>query len=117
MLAENQAQLDTLSISETQIDGFDEVRIGTSFEAIVGAAAAALPLELTISPSSTTPGTFDFVWTAQEGRTYDLVSSTDLSTAPATWPAWEGRSGLTEASLTDVPGGPEAHRFFAIIER
>ncbi|MGD1978869.1 MAG: hypothetical protein PVJ98_05720 [Akkermansiaceae bacterium] len=117
MLAANQALLDTLSISETQIDGFDEIRIGTTFESVVGTVAAAGPLELSIAQSSTTPGALDFAWTGQDGRTYDLVSSTDLSTAPATWAVYDGRSGLTGSSLVDVPAGTETKRFFAIIER
>ena len=35
MSAANQALLDTLTIGETQIDGFDEVRVGTSFQSVV----------------------------------------------------------------------------------
>lgn len=37
MLAVNQALLDTLTISETQVDGFDEIRLGTTFESVVPA--------------------------------------------------------------------------------
>ena len=35
MLAVNQALLNVLTISETQVDGFDEIRLGTTFDSVV----------------------------------------------------------------------------------
>lgn len=91
MLLVNQQSLDVLSIGETQVDGFDEVRLGNTFAEVFIGTSGPGALELTISPSVTTPGNYDFSWTGQEGKLYDLVSSTDLSTLPETWDVWDGR--------------------------
>ena len=81
----------------------------------------AAPFTVTIAPNTTTPGNYDFIWTSQAGKVYDLVSSTDLSTAIATWPVWDGRSALPATppnnTLSDVTGGGNTHRFFAVIEK
>lgn len=75
-------------------------------------------LELGITPSTETPGSLDFEWDGQIGYTYDLVSSTDLSTSPDTWEVWDERSGIAGENapilLTEVPGGG-TKRFFALI--
>jgi len=117
MLLVNQQTLDVLSIGETQIDGFDEIRLGNTFAEVVGGASAPASLELGISPSDSTPGSFDFSWTGREGKLYDLVSSTDLSTPPETWAVWDGQSEVASTTLTDVPAGSDPKRFFAIIEK
>jgi hypothetical protein len=79
------------------------------------------PFTVTIAPNTTTPGNYDFTWTSQPGKEYDLVSSTDLATAIATWPVWDGRSALPATppsnTLTDVPGGGDTRRFFAVVEK
>jgi hypothetical protein len=79
-------------------------------------------LSLSITPNETTPGYYDFTWGSKEGKVYDLVSSTDLSTPPASWDVWNGRmdvepdpGGVT--SLADIPGGGDALRFFAVVEK
>ncbi|MCH7226822.1 hypothetical protein [Haloferula sp. A504] len=84
-------------------------------------APAAEPLQLTIVASADTPGHYDFSWNSQAGRVYDLVSATDLSTPPETWPVW-GNQGDIEAtpdtnSLTGIPGGGDSRRFFAVVEK
>lgn len=76
---------------------------------------------LTILPSTTGPGNFDFQWGSRANKVYDLVSSTDLSTDPGSWQVWQGQSGIVPTpplnTISNVPGGPEARRFFAVIER
>ena len=90
-----------------------------------GSVAAALtepdPLVLKISRSG---GSLDFEWNSMNGMQYDLVSSIDLSTSPATWPPYNDgvntyedipASGTGTNTLSGViPLG--AVRFFALIE-
>ncbi|MDP0490234.1 MAG: hypothetical protein Q7Q71_04200 [Verrucomicrobiota bacterium JB023] len=121
MLQADQAMLDTLNIGETQVDGFDEIRIGTTFADVIGGTLFAAPtLTLSISPSETTEGSYDFTWESKPNYLYDLVSSTDLSTSPDAWDAWDGRTGIVateaETTLTDIPGGEDSSRFFAVLE-
>jgi len=82
----------------------------------VVAASTGEPFVVTISPNG---ANYDFTWTSQAGKTYDLVSSTDLSTSPTTWAVWDGRTGITGTAasntITSVPGGGP-RRFFAVIE-
>ena len=76
---------------------------------------------LSIAPNTANLWNYDFTWNSRSGMVYDLVSSTDLSTHPADWPTWDGRSGIPPSgtginSLTNIPGdGPR--RFFAIQEQ
>ena len=90
-------------------------------------AVTALPvtapagLQLVIRESETTPGSFDFEWVGQAGKLYDLVSSTDLTTDPLTWPAWNEHSSLEVSGdsliiSTSAPGDG-LQRFFAVIEK
>ena len=77
-------------------------------------------IQLTVTPSSSNLGSFDFDWNSRDGKVYDLVSNTDLSTSPDTWPVWEGRANIvstgTNILLDGIPGGG-AKRFFAVIEK
>jgi len=72
---------------------------------------------LTITPNG---ADYDFTWNSKAGKTYDLVSSTDLSTSPTTWVLWDGRTGITGTppgnTITNIPGGGP-RRFFAVIEK
>ncbi|MCF7733716.1 MAG: hypothetical protein K9N23_18655, partial [Akkermansiaceae bacterium] len=77
-------------------------------------------IQLTITPNASTPGNFDFEWDSQEGKLYDLVSATDLTAAPDTWPVYLGNENIPGTAptntLTGVPGsGPT--RFFAVVEK
>lgn len=79
-----------------------------------------LPLSLKIEPSATGAGLYSFTWNSQNGLLYDLVSSTDLSTAPSTWAVWEGQADLDgtgeEITVSDLSiDGPK--RFFAVVEK
>ena len=103
---------------------FDEIRIGGSF------ADVTVPLVPTYFPLAITRNgaNYDFSWPSQSGKVYDLLSSTDLSTAPATWAVYDpdGPGGndpygdiLATAPtnvLSAVPGsGPV--RFFVVAEK
>jgi mannan endo-1,4-beta-mannosidase len=77
--------------------------------------------ELTITPTASNPGNYDFEWESQDGKLYDLVSDTGLATAPGTWSVWNSQadiaSGGTTTSLTNIPGGADPTRFFAVLEK
>ena len=93
---------------------FDNV----SLEVEVSDAALA---PLTIVPNAENPGNFDFNWGGKEGSLYSLVSSTDLLSSPETWAIWEGQSGIagttSEMTLSNISGGNDTKRFFALIEK
>jgi hypothetical protein len=82
---------------------------------------SAPPIRFVISPTVGIPGNYDFDWDSKEGKLYDLVSSTDLSSAPNTWPVWDGRADLIATppsnTLTNIPGGGDPRRFFVLIEK
>ena len=103
---------------------FDEIRVGGSY------ADVTVPLVTTFFPLAITRtgANYDFSWPSQSGKVYDLLSSTDLSTAPATWAVYDpdGAGGndpygdiLATAPtnlLTAVPGSGPA-RFFVVREK
>ncbi|MEJ6578551.1 MAG: hypothetical protein QNL33_01160 [Akkermansiaceae bacterium] len=74
-----------------------------------------------IAANGENPGNYDFKWGSKLGSLYDLVSSTDLSTAPDTWPVWEDQLDIpgtsVEVTLSNIPGGDDSKRFFALIEK
>jgi mannan endo-1,4-beta-mannosidase len=77
--------------------------------------------KLTITPTASNPGNYDFEWESQDGKLYDLVSDTGLATATGTWSVWNSQaditSGGTTTSLTNIPGGADPTRFFAVLEK
>ncbi len=83
--------------------------------------AIAPPAAFVIAPTPESPGNYNFSWGSKAGVLYDLVSSTDLSIAPATWPVWEGQTDIAgtaeEITISDIPGGNDAKRFFALVEK
>jgi lysophospholipase L1-like esterase len=105
---------------------FDEFRLGTSFYAVTGQPEPlppVIPLFITRSGAN-----YDFSWPSQNGKVYDLLSSTNLSTAPATWAAYDpdGPGGnkpydnIIETAANNVltgvaPSGPT--RFFVVAEK
>lgn len=65
-------------------------------------------------------GNLLFTWDSKTGKLYDLLSASNLTTAPETWAVWDGRQNIEatpdENSLT-IPRPAEPTRFFAILER
>jgi len=92
-----------------------------SFSVVNMTPPPAGPPVLVLTPNTVTPGNYDFTWTSQAGKVYDIVTSTDLSTAIATWPVWDDQEGLPATPpnnvLANVPGGGDTRRFFAVVER
>jgi hypothetical protein len=84
------------------------------------AGTGATAMQLVITPHASNPGNYDFEWNSQAGKVYDLVSATDLSTAPTTWPVWDAQSNIASGgattTLSDIPGGGDLKRFFAVVE-
>lgn len=105
---------------------FDEIRVGTSFFAVIGQPEpSSQPIRLSISRNG---ANYDFSWPSLNGKVYDLLSSTDLSTAPATWAVYDpdGPGGNDpfdnniDTAPTNVlsavaPSGPA--RFFVVAEK
>jgi hypothetical protein len=85
------------------------------------ASGGASTFPLSITPSASTPGDYDFRWVSRNGKLYDLVSATALTTAPETWPVWDGKTDIEGTAptntLVDVPGGGDPARFFAVVEK
>lgn len=89
---------------------------------VVEANAEVAPLVLKVSSSG---NDLDFEWSSISGVHYDLVSSTDLSTDPSTWPLYNDGvnpvyenipSAGTTTTLTGVVKDGNV-RFFALIEK
>ncbi|MCP3976664.1 MAG: hypothetical protein GY720_19430 [bacterium] len=82
---------------------------------------SVVPLTLAISRVG---GTLSFEWMSQSGKQYDLVSNTDLSTAPATWDPYNDGSNTYEDIAADPSGTNTLSgvaplgsvRFFAVLE-
>jgi hypothetical protein len=89
-------------------------------EFLSAAPPVVTPFDLVITPNAN-PGQYDFQWDSQQGKVYDLVSSTDLSTAPDTWPVWDGQADLAASpptnTLGNIAGGGDVRRFFAVLEK
>ena len=103
---------------------FDEIRIGDSYaDVTVPLVATSFPLTIT-----RTGANYDYSWPSKSGKVYDLLSSTNLSTSPATWAVYDpdGPGGndpysdiLATAStnvLSNVPASGPA-RFLVVAEK
>ena len=77
----------------------------------------APPFIVTITPNADNPnpGYYDFSWESKSNKVYSLVSSSDLSTPISSWEVWDGLTGLTSPT-TNVYGGGNTKRFFAVVE-
>jgi hypothetical protein len=79
--------------------------------------------QLAITPTTPPATGYDFTWPSQEGKFYDLLTSTDLATPLIEWPIYNHGVTVYQAipgtgetvTLTDVPS-PDPRRFFAVRE-
>ncbi|HNQ89803.1 MAG TPA: Ig-like domain-containing protein [Verrucomicrobiota bacterium] len=80
-----------------------------------------IPLVLASAPNAANRGHYDFTWDSRADKIYDLVSATSLSTPISTWPVWDGQADLAATpprnTLSAIPGGGDAQRFFALIAK
>jgi hypothetical protein len=87
------------------------------FDATSGVTAVAsgssAPLQLAVTQNG---ANLEFTWNSQTGKLYDLLSATDLTTAPATWGVWNGNADINASFLT-IPRPGDPKRFFALREK
>ena len=100
------------------------------YETVLGADAVSIHYTAGVSdpPSSITEIDYDsntdtvsLTWTSRANKLYDLLSSTDLSTPPASWDVYEGQGDIAGSdngtnTLTGVPASG-APRFFVVREK
>jgi len=84
--------------------------------------ADPVPVVLSFTRSTSDPGQLVLEWPSQEGKVYDLLGETDLSSPVPTWLVWDGNSGIVASgtginSLSISPGLGEPTQFFALVER
>lgn len=90
---------------------------------LAGETAPVPTFPFTITKNPDTPGTYDFEWSSQTGKLYDLLTSEDLATPVAEWPVYHDGVTLHEAipaagettTLTAIPS-VDPRRFFAMRE-
>jgi hypothetical protein len=86
---------------------------GTAQPQDVGSAPPGLILGLASNGSH-----LEFSWESRAGKVYDLLSATDLSTAPDTWVPWQSEITATPPENTEAFARPgDATIFFALRER
>jgi hypothetical protein len=89
---------------------------------------AASAFRLSITPTAGNPEHYDFAWQSKSGKVYDLLSSTDLATAPANWEVYDPDGPGGNDPYGDIPSAgdtttltalPSAapRRFFAVREK
>lgn len=95
--------------------------LGSSRPAInaltIGSQAADPGFNLSITPNGSN---YDFEWNSKDDKVYDLVSATDLTNAPDTWPVYMGHADIAGTAPTTMLGGvpgADPERFFAVVEK
>lgn len=78
-----QQSLDTLNIGETQVDGFDEIRFGTTFADVVGAGSVGAPLRV-ISLTAMGDGVWEIELSGTAEGTYQIEAAPNLDFESAT---------------------------------
>jgi len=86
-------------------DQFDELRTGSTYGSVVGAAAAATPTTLTLSVGSGN----QISWSAQSTNSYQPQSSTDNST-------WTDLGGLLTGSTVTSVFDPAPVAYYQVLE-
>lgn len=60
-------------------------------------------MRMTNTPTAGAPGHFNFAWNSQPAKVYDLLSSTDLSTASAGWEFYDPDGPGGSDPYSDIP--------------
>ncbi len=79
--------------------------------AVASGSSASLLLAVTQNGAN-----LEFTWNNQTGKLYDLLSATDLTTAPAAWGVWNDHADIDAGFLT-IPRPGDPKRFFALREK
>ena len=112
--------VDDVQIYNYAISAEDVTFLHSNPGSVVGDVASAIALWVEINGAG-----YDFSWNSRSDKIYDLVSSTDLTTPPESWPVYDDGnfvyeniepSGTGSSSLTGV-AGIGSKRFFAVIEK
>ncbi|MFT6863045.1 MAG: hypothetical protein ACJAVK_001606 [Akkermansiaceae bacterium] len=74
----NQQSLDVLNIGETQVDGFDEIRFGTTFGDVTNGSSGANTLSITNITYTSESNEMALTWNSNTGASYIIKYSTDL---------------------------------------
>ena len=112
-----QQSLDVLNFSDTQVGYVDEIRIGTTFDAVMGRGVKESSRQLAVNVSE---GNLEISWDSEQGKLYNLRSSTDPSEAlPPEWAIFEGNRDITATppkNFLILPLPEEASRLFVVEE-
>ena len=87
-----------------------------SFTVTVGGSGGDT-FQLIITPNG---ANYDFSWDSQDGKLYDLVSSTDLATPILDWPVYAGNADIAGTAPTNMLSGvapADPARFFAVVKK
>jgi hypothetical protein len=112
-----QQSLDVLNFSDTQVGYVDEIRVGTTFDDVMGRGSRKPLKQLEISASG---NSLEISWESQVGKLYTLRSAADPSTSSsAEWAVFEGIRDITATppkNLLILPLPDEASRLFVVEE-
>ena len=112
-----QQSLDVFNFSDTQVGYVDEIRVGTTFEAVMGRELKEPLKQLEIRASG---NSLEISWESQVGKLYSLRSAADPSTSsPAEWAVFEGNTDITATpprNLLVLPLPDDSTRLFVVEE-
>lgn len=112
-----QQSLDVFNFSDTQVGYVDEIRVGTTFEAVMGRESQEPLKQLEISAFG---NSLEISWESQVGTLYNLRSAADPSTSsPAEWAVFEGNTDITATpprNLLVLPLPDDSTRLFVVEE-
>ena len=112
-----QQSLDVFNFSDTQVGYVDEIRVGTTFEAVMGTELKEPLKQLEIRASGSS---LEISWESQAGKLYNLRSAAAPSTSsPAEWAVFEGHTDITATpprNLLVLPLPDDSTRLFVVEE-
>ncbi len=112
-----QQSLNVLNFSDTQVGYVDEIRIGNTFNAVMGRGVKESSRQLAVKASE---GNLEISWDSDPGKLYNLRSATDPSEAlPPEWAIFEGNRDITATppkNFLILPLPDEASRLFVVEE-
>ncbi len=112
-----QQSLDVLNFSDTQVGYVDEIRVGTTFDDVMGRESKEPLKQLEINASG---DSLEISWESQVGKLYTLRSATDPSiSSPADWAVFDGNADITATpprNLLVLPLPDDSIRLFVVEE-
>gem|GEM_PF-476989 len=112
-----QQSLDVLNFSDTQVGYVDEIRVGTTFDAVMGRGMEEPLRQLEIVASG---DSLEISWESQPGKLYNVRSSATPGENPAVnWAIFGGNSDIISTPPRNslvLPRPDEPSRFFVVEE-